>query len=58
VATAGERGDASGARERASQIEVEVLHLVQMVVFMQAELFLVTGMVLSVAIKKFLVEEI
>jgi two-component system phosphate regulon sensor histidine kinase PhoR len=30
VATAGERGDASGARERASQIEVEVLHLVQM----------------------------
>jgi len=30
VATAGERGDASGARERANQIEVEVLHLVQM----------------------------
>lgn len=30
IATAGERGDASGAKERASQIEVEVLHLVQM----------------------------
>jgi two-component system phosphate regulon sensor histidine kinase PhoR len=30
IATAGDRGDASGAKERASQIEVEVLHLVQM----------------------------
>ncbi len=30
IATAGERGDASVAKERASQIEVEVLHLVQM----------------------------
>jgi two-component system phosphate regulon sensor histidine kinase PhoR len=30
VATAGDRGDASGAKERAAQIEVEVLHLVQM----------------------------
>jgi two-component system phosphate regulon sensor histidine kinase PhoR len=30
IATAGDRGDASGAKERAAQIEVEVLHLVQM----------------------------
>lgn len=30
VAVAGDRGDASGARDRANQIEVEVLHLVQM----------------------------
>ena len=30
IATAGERGDATGTRERAAQIEVEVLHLVQM----------------------------
>lgn len=30
IATAGERGDAAGAKERAEQIEVEVLHLVQM----------------------------
>jgi signal transduction histidine kinase len=30
IATAGDRGDARGAKERASQIEVEVLHLVQM----------------------------
>ncbi|MEY2731431.1 MAG: hypothetical protein RLZZ588_156 [Chloroflexota bacterium] len=30
IATAGDRGDASGAKERAAQIEVEVLHLVHM----------------------------
>ncbi len=30
IAAAGERGDVSGVKERASQIEVEVLHLVQM----------------------------
>lgn len=30
IATASERGDVSGAKERAAQIEVEVLHLVQM----------------------------